>query len=48
LYWFGAGYVERKEKKMLEEKQKNEHRAKHQKKFEEWCARKKASKDLAS
>ncbi|EMS64424.1 hypothetical protein TRIUR3_26286 [Triticum urartu] len=29
LYWFGAWYVERKEKKMLEEKQKKEHGAKH-------------------
>ena len=48
LYWFGAGYVERKEKKMLEEKQKKEHRAKYQKQFEEWCAKKKATKVSAS
>jgi hypothetical protein len=39
--------VDRKEKKILEEKEKKEHRAKHQKQFEEWCASKKVSKDTS-
>lgn len=45
MYWFGQQYVDEKEIKLLEEKEKKKHRAAYQKQFEEWCLRKKANKE---